>query len=1134
MPMNPTNIKSSALFPPLPIFNTAPQFTRSLGSDFRLSKSVNLIGGSTADAPAVNLLKKVLSDNNIDINALNVQGCTTIFIGELSNSQIGGELSALNLQPADDMKSEGYIVGAKAVSSGNSIIVLAGKDDAGIFYAVQTFRQMLKTSADGVLCPQVEIRDYPSMPIRGVIESFYGTPWTQAQRLNQISYYGSHKLNTYVYASKNDPYLRSDWRNPYPADDLNIIKQLVDASDANHVNFVFAISPAAAQSCIHFDDPAKFASDFTLLETKAQSVYDVGVRNFAILLDDIDNKNASDQAMLLNKFESDFIETHPGAKPLLMIPAAFCNAMLDDKTYTNEMAAALDPKITVMWTGAGVVPATIDSSDIKTADALYNRKMLIWWNYPVNDFCTNSLLLGPAAGLDRSLDGVTCGLLSNPMIEPESSKIALFTVADYTWNPAAYNSSVSWNNAIDEFGGNADASAALKIFADHSSACAMNGCSESVEIKDDLKELLRKINTDDEIASLAAKVKTKFAAIQAAPSTLRTKLDNPEFLTETKDWLDKLELFGRAGQDSVDMILAIRRHDIDGYWDCEQDAIDALRQIDANPVIIADQVIDPYIRNVMKSTESILLSQLRQKTDKVCKFEVNSVKANQMLTNMAVLKGVNAQNGLTEDGCPTVFWNSDLLISLPVNGYFGIQLSDIQYVQSIHIKMDARLFAKGVVEYSYNRNKWYTIGSATNSGTITLNQPAAAKYIRFRATVAVQSVIVSEFTVSLQDSAIRPTPFANLIAYQNYGIQNVNDGNKTTFLWGSYTGRGEYVGVNLGSLRLVRNIRLVMGVGGHAGDYIHAGQMQSSTDGKTWSDVGAVQNGAIIEMTGLRIKAQYLRYISNEVQSTWATVDEFAVNTAIAYTNIDVNQGTADNLLDKDDNTSVGGSFDSNSSGAFFAEDLGRIQTVTAIKLNMGSAEYIRNGQMETSVNGTDWTPVGGPDNTSTVEKSGLSVKARYVRYRSLEPQEEAITATAFDVTANRDFYKISGTPAPAGGSDFSYMVDNNLLTSYTAANAPVNGDSLTYLIPDDKAAASFYFFQSKDAVSNAVVKAENANGTWRQIGILNKPCTVLDVPMPGTIIAISINWDANAKVVPQIYEIYIGGSSSAPYSISN
>ena len=54
------------------------------------------------------------------------------------------------------------------------------------------------------------------IPVRGIVEGFYGTPWTQAHRLDMLEFCGTHGLNAYIYAPKDDSYHRAKWREPYP------------------------------------------------------------------------------------------------------------------------------------------------------------------------------------------------------------------------------------------------------------------------------------------------------------------------------------------------------------------------------------------------------------------------------------------------------------------------------------------------------------------------------------------------------------------------------------------------------------------------------------------------------------------------------------------------------------------------------------------------------------------------------------------------------------------------------------------------------------------------------------------------------------------------------------------------------
>ena len=51
--------------------------------------------------------------------------------------------------------------------------------------------------------------------VRGVLEGFYGNPWTHEQRLELLGFMASRGMNTFVYAPKDDPLVRRDWRSAY-------------------------------------------------------------------------------------------------------------------------------------------------------------------------------------------------------------------------------------------------------------------------------------------------------------------------------------------------------------------------------------------------------------------------------------------------------------------------------------------------------------------------------------------------------------------------------------------------------------------------------------------------------------------------------------------------------------------------------------------------------------------------------------------------------------------------------------------------------------------------------------------------------------------------------------------------------
>ena len=314
------------------------------------------------------------------------------------------------------------------------------------------------------------------IPLRGVVEGFYGTPWTFEDRADIIDFCRQNNLNAYIYAPKDDPYHRDKWRTPYPADKLDELARLVAVAKKNNVRFIFAVSPGLDLN--YRGD--KGDEDFNALMRKLDAMYRIGVRNFAIFFDDLkDDKgrhheSGKDQAEFLNRVQKELRARYSDIAPLITVPTEyFYEDMIHGdkvKPYTRDLAENLDPRIVVLYSGRGVVCDGITDAELTKVNKIFGREVGVWWNYPVNDYSLTpdgnrnvKLALGPVEKLPTA--NMTA-IFFNPMEQVQMSKIALATGAIYANNPAAYNAEQAWNKVIDtQFG---RLSAAMKIFAEHS------------------------------------------------------------------------------------------------------------------------------------------------------------------------------------------------------------------------------------------------------------------------------------------------------------------------------------------------------------------------------------------------------------------------------------------------------------------------------------------------------------------------------------------------------------------------------------------------------------------------------------------------------------------------------------------
>jgi hypothetical protein len=69
---------------------------------------------------------------------------------------------ALNGLKADDVVGDdGYLL-----FSDKTHLIVAAKTGQGLFYGVQTLRQLLRPTGKGLLCPAVGIRDWPGQTVQ--------------------------------------------------------------------------------------------------------------------------------------------------------------------------------------------------------------------------------------------------------------------------------------------------------------------------------------------------------------------------------------------------------------------------------------------------------------------------------------------------------------------------------------------------------------------------------------------------------------------------------------------------------------------------------------------------------------------------------------------------------------------------------------------------------------------------------------------------------------------------------------------------------------------------------------------------------------------------------------------------------
>ena len=446
------------------------------------------------------------------------------------------------------------VSGAYRLTIDGKGISILGYDERGAFYGLQTLRQIVAQAENGLL-PCVRVNDWPDLPSRGVVEGFYGTPWSHKARLSLIDFYGRYKMNTYIYGPKDDPYHSSpDWRKPYPEDEAADIKELVEACRANYVDFVWAIHPG--------QDIKWNEEDYAALVAKFEDMYALGVRAFAIFFDDIsgDGANPYRQVELLNRLGEEFVKVKGDVAPLIICPTDY-NRSWANPTERGSLAVygrELDPSVRVFWTGdyvcSDLTPATLE-----WVGSRIQRPALYWWNFPVTDYCRHIVMQGPVYGLDQTLTAENlCGFVSNPMEHAEASKLALYGVADYTWNIGDYDPMANWERGLGVMAGE-EAREAYRTFAIHS-------CDTESGYRRDESWETEVFDFDDYTQQQYDALLEEFRRVEAAPEEMAENCSNEALMRELSPWLEEFGKLGARGVRTLELIKVFESGDDAAFW----------------------------------------------------------------------------------------------------------------------------------------------------------------------------------------------------------------------------------------------------------------------------------------------------------------------------------------------------------------------------------------------------------------------------------------------------------------------------------------------------------------------------------------------------------------------------------------
>ena len=656
------------------------------------------------------------------------------------------------------------VSGAYLLQTDAKGINIVGYDERGAFYALQTMKQIMASpAAQGKMAlPYMVCNDYPDLPLRGVVEGFYGEPWSHEVRLSLIEYYGRNKLNEYVYGPKDDPYHSSpNWRKPYPEEQARNIHELVEACRRNRVDFVWAIHPG--------QDIKWNEEDYQNLLNKFNLMYDLGVRAFAIHFDDISGEgtDSNKQVDLLNRLNREFVKAKGDVSPLVVCPTDYSQLWASPKE-NGQLAVygkRLDPSVNVFWTGA-VVCSDLTKETLDFVDSRIKRPAYYWWNFPVTDYARHIIMQGPAYGLENDItDQMTCGVLSNPMEHGEASKLALYGVADYNWNVASYNPIDNWERALVDV--TPEAHDAYRTFAIHS-------CDTETGYRRAESWETKTFRLADYTADKAASLRKEFDRIEKAPATMESQCNNQLLMKELRPWLTEFAKLGKRCNNALSLMEEYSKGNYEKFW-------------------------TDYLANRMTTADLAAYQAHKSGTMKLQPFYENAMDdmisgfyKNVTGTTPTLYTGIGTYPTVYTTQSKLMFDNNDATYyhtgkSQNTGDWIGVDLGEVRPVKEVRIRQgrnskdDVDYFDNAIVEASADGKTWTALtGSLEKTYDIDWKgETVNARYVRLRKLESEKKswCAIREFTVNPTTPAT--LPFAVSAADTNAAMYGF-DGNPVT------------------------------------------------------------------------------------------------------------------------------------------------------------------------------------------------------------------------------------------------------------------------------------------------------------------------------------------------------------------
>ena len=882
-----------------------------------MTDRVNVVCESTIDRTTKERLVSILATHGMEAVFDTVEeGNASISLGTVGSGESveTNAIDVLSLSKARIMVSKKFDRHALKVHE-NGITIL-GEHTNAVFCALASLEQMLE-QMDANALEYVTIYDYADQQNRGLVEGYYGYPYSVEVKKELMRYMMRHKMNTYMFGAKSDPYHSQMWKDAYPTTiskeqekngwlTQDMLRDLAKVSEETKVNFIWAIHPGN-----------EFLGSSTVINdimSKFEKMHNLGIRHFGVFVDDVGipssdadmKKNADRLTTLQKKIEEKWngegAAPEDTVRPLHFVPQIYCNSFASSVDQRKRFMSALSKVpsyITVYSTGQGVwsVP---NNDHTATVVSEFGRAMAWWWNYPCNDNADGQLypmdmysnfVDMPSVGAGERLPSTLkdCqGLIANPMQQGSLAKTALFSIADYSWNNSGFKNEQSWEASFKTI---VQDEQIRQAYHDITYYLRWNEPESMKTLINDYKTSLNKGKPNS--ANLLATIQKIKLDCETVMKLKDSEIQSDRLLyTDINPWLQTLHTYALITENML-TILDNQHEDAHAEnWLKVKEVCDSLYSLEKSTLYTAYALegmgngISVSYRQAQLSRLYLypFISYLKEKAIDTYFSDPTAIKSPMSVSNSPLLDAKAVVDGAKVS-------LSMASSNLDVNKYVGIALPTPILLDDVCIDESILPYAR----YSTNGKEWKPFTSTNHVPDEYIG------YVIFlnETTKGVKEFSLSEelfsITLAMQAKAVKVTlPQGNI--YENHTSDKMTDGNYDTYtcLNRNQQNADKYL-LDLGGNKTLHDVRICMGTVN--GDYPTTARVQYSENGTQWKNlkikgtdtynwnIGVEQNVkysdemVYCDFDGAKVNARYVRlYILSANTSKWFRLYEIEVN----------------------------------------------------------------------------------------------------------------------------------------------------------------------------------------------------------------------------------------------------------------